>query len=76
MLHHAHFYMKGGKCAFAASASQSSRNGMTGHSNDHQTRAFSALPQVGLEPKLPYSAQCMYVYYVKKTLAKRPNVQA
>lgn len=48
---------KGGKEAFAAGASQSSRNGMTGHSNDHQTMAFSAPPQVGLKPTLTNAAQ-------------------
>lgn len=48
---------KGGKEAFAAGASQSSRNGMTGHSNDHQTMAFFAPPQVGLKPTLTNAAQ-------------------
>ena len=61
MLRHTDFDMKGGFRTFAASASQSSINGMTGHSKDHQTRAFSTLPQVGLEPTLTDAAGCMNV---------------
>jgi hypothetical protein len=53
LLHYTHFDTKGGKWAFAASASQPGRNDQSRHSLGAISGFSSAPPQVGLEPRLP-----------------------